>query len=510
MISIFVSKALAVVTDNETLTSGMAGAEIKFSFSEDWDNLTKTAIFRAGDVANAVIGSQWTDNVCTIPHETLATAGEELRVGVYGVNSDKKVIIPTIWATVGVVRVGVDPSADESTDATLPVWAQVQETAEGAEKTAEEAKETADHAENIAKVFLITYNGSAVDKTYAEIVEAVNAGNTIHISFLDGSVYEPQVKITENGPVKLEWMRIMSEEHYWAAVTIATDGTATDISAHIADGADLAKYRTTDDSYSKAEVDEKVAGIDLSEYAKTADVPIKTSQLTNDSGFLTEQGLATDAELVYGERIEVLDSLWNARSLDSTPTKNSKTAVTSGGVYDALADYRKISDSYSKSETDTLLASAGKVKTVNGVEPDANGNIEIEGGTGKDGTTFTPNVSADGTLSWTNDGGKDNPASVNIKGAKGDTGAQGADGTNGKDGTSVTVASVSESTADGGSNVVTFSDGKAVTIKNGSKGSTGNDGKTPVKGTDYWTDADKSEIVTEVVAALPKYGGTVE
>ena len=43
----------------------------------------------------------------------------------------------------------------------------------------------------------------------------------------------------------------------------------------------------------------------------------------------------------------------------------------------------KISDSYSKSETDTLLASAGKVKTVNGVEPDANGNITIStaGGT---------------------------------------------------------------------------------------------------------------------------------
>ena len=138
MISIFASKALAIVTDNETLTSGMAGAEIKFSFSEDWDNLTKTAIFRAGDVANAVIGSQWTDNVCTIPHETLATAGEELRVGVYGVNSDKKVIIPTIWATVGVVRAGVDPSADESTDATLPVWAQVVDSAEKAAKGAVE------------------------------------------------------------------------------------------------------------------------------------------------------------------------------------------------------------------------------------------------------------------------------------------------------------------------------------------------------------------------------------
>ena len=40
------------------------------------------------------------------------------------------------------------------------------------------------------------------------------------------------------------------------------------------------------------------------------------------------------------------------------------------------------------------------------------------------------------------------------------------DGKDGDPGTSVTVKSVSESTADGGSNVVTFSDGKKITIKN--------------------------------------------
>lgn len=43
-------------------------------------------------------------------------------------------------------------------------------------------------------------------------------------------------------------------------------------------------------------------------------------------------------------------------------------------------------------------------------------------------------------------------------------------GKNGTNGTSVTVTNVSESTADGGSNVVTFSDGKTLTVKNGSKG----------------------------------------
>lgn len=53
---------------------------------------------------------------------------------------------------------------------------------------------------------------------------------------------------------------------------------------------------------------------------------------------------------------------------------------------------------------------------------------------GKDGTTFTPSVSASGDLSWTNDGGKDNPATVNLKGPKGDTGPQGPQGEQGKQG----------------------------------------------------------------------------
>lgn len=40
---------------------------------------------------------------------------------------------------------------------------------------------------------------------------------------------------------------------------------------------------------------------------------------------------------------------------------------------------------------------------------------------GADGTTFTPHVSGDGIISWTNDGGKENPADVCIKGVKGDS-----------------------------------------------------------------------------------------
>lgn len=41
----------------------------------------------------------------------------------------------------------------------------------------------------------------------------------------------------------------------------------------------------------------------------------------------------------------------------------------------------------------------------------------------------------------------------------------------------------------------------------GDKGADGKDGKTPVKGTDYWTTADKEEIVADTLAALPTWTG---
>lgn len=61
--------------------------------------------------------------------------------------------------------------------------------------------------------------------------------------------------------------------------------------------------------------------------------------------------------------------------------------------------------------------------------------------------TFFPSVSEDGVLSWTNDKGLENPAPVSIKGEKGDT---------------------------------------------------------PVRGTDYWTEEDKGEIINAVLTELPR------
>lgn len=64
----------------------------------------------------------------------------------------------------------------------------------------------------------------------------------------------------------------------------------------------------------------------------------------------------------------------------------------------------------------------------------ADGAPGKDGTNGRDGVTFTPSMSDDGDLSWTNDGGKANPQTVNLKGPKGDTGARGPQGEQGPKG----------------------------------------------------------------------------
>lgn len=46
-------------------------------------------------------------------------------------------------------------------------------------------------------------------------------------------------------------------------------------------------------------------------------------------------------------------------------------------------------------------------------------------------------------------------------------------------------------------------------VIHGENGKDGADGYTPVRGVDYWTEADKLEIVVDVISALPVYNGEV-
>lgn len=134
----------------------------------------------------------------------------------------------------------------------------------------------------------------------------------------------------------------------------------------------------------------------------------------------------------------------------------------------------------------------------------------VPGEKGEKGDTGAPG--ADGAK-----GDKGDKGDTGATGAQGEPGKNGADGHPGADGVGIqSVVQTTASTDDGGTNVVTVTktDGTTSTfsIKNGSKGSTGQagvDGHTPVKGTDYFTAADKQEIaeqaavLVDVPTALP-------
>ena len=76
-------------------------------------------------------------------------------------------------------------------------------------------------------------------------------------------------------------------------------------------------------------------------------------------------------------------------------------------------------------------------QTTNVVTMDVGGAQLVQGPRGEPGAVYTPTVSDDGVISWTNDGGLQNPAPVDITGPtgpQGPTGAKGDKGDKGDDG----------------------------------------------------------------------------
>jgi hypothetical protein len=127
MIQIHITKACAhLCSPPELLTAGMAKAvSVEFAFSEDWDGLTKTAVFTNRKKTVDVLESEWDGNRLIVPYEILADAGLIARVGVYGSNASG-VVLPTVWVTLGKVMPAAEPSGDPAAEPTLPIWAQLQ------------------------------------------------------------------------------------------------------------------------------------------------------------------------------------------------------------------------------------------------------------------------------------------------------------------------------------------------------------------------------------------------
>ena len=107
----------------EPIPRGIVGAVVAVEYTDPaWDSLRKTVVFR-GAATKDVLD---TGNEIVIPAEVVSKAGGSLYMGVYGVDAENHVAIPTIWTELGVIQGAATPSGDASTAPSLPVWAQIQ------------------------------------------------------------------------------------------------------------------------------------------------------------------------------------------------------------------------------------------------------------------------------------------------------------------------------------------------------------------------------------------------
>ena len=363
MTTIMIGKALATVTENEILTSGMINAKIKFEFSEDWtSNISKTAIFTAGDVTKVVLDSYWENNVCSIPQECLAKSDEILMVGIYGADNANVVAIPTVWATVGKIRKGYEGYEDVSTG-TLPIWAQVQSAAaqsataaknaqdaaeaaqgkaEGAQAAAEAAQtkaETAQSKAETAQSKAETAQGKAESAQSAAESAAASASGSASAAASSASAaalsedasaeYEAGAKTAAasaaaNGKLSESWAvggtgtrtgEDTNNAKYWAmAAQGAAGGGVTSFNGR--GGAVVPKQG----DYTAAMV-----GADVQGAAQTV------------QGNLNTHAENTIKHITAAERT-AWNGKQNALTFDTTPTEGSTNPVTSGGVKAALDD----------------------------------------------------------------------------------------------------------------------------------------------------------------------------
>lgn len=113
----------AVVDQLSPIPAGIVGATVSFQYDDGiWSTLRKTVVFRSVVVRDVVDAGE----LVTVPPEVVAEGYITLRVGVYGVDAQGTVVIPTLWAELGQVLPAADPSGDPSADPELPVWAQIQ------------------------------------------------------------------------------------------------------------------------------------------------------------------------------------------------------------------------------------------------------------------------------------------------------------------------------------------------------------------------------------------------
>lgn len=117
-----VDGVIAKLVYRTKIPKGIVGSKVQIQYKDPlWCDLQKTVVFRSTVTKDIIDAGEEVE----VPIEVVSKEGVNLLVGIYGTNTDKNIILPTLWVDLGKVLSATEPSGDSSTDPTLPVWAQL-------------------------------------------------------------------------------------------------------------------------------------------------------------------------------------------------------------------------------------------------------------------------------------------------------------------------------------------------------------------------------------------------
>lgn len=336
-----ITGAVATARKVGPLTAGMVGVPVRFSFSPEWQELNLLAVFRAGEEKK---DNEIKEGRSVIPAQVLTQPGQMLCIGVEGRSKDGALVIPTVWAEVGRILDGAQAANDP---ALAPTPTQFERFMAGLEQVDEKLRESLRQAKESG-----AFNGTSVTHRWE--------GTTLEVTSASGTSRAELKGEAGHTPVKgVDYFTEEDKQEFQEAVCVTCD------------------HSTGKCSHTLAQIQELAASGKVVTL-KTSDNPEYTYYLQDsESGLFVSLDPGNEALNYYYASVN--------REGDVDQHKNRVPI-------DAVRFYatQLLSEEFKARARDNIgaAAAAEAVKTVNGVSPDAEGNVQIEGGSGMGGADW--------------------------------------------------------------------------------------------------------------------------
>lgn len=196
------------------------------------------------------------------------------------------------------------------------------------------------------------------------------------------------------------------------------------------------------EAYAQAQAQAQIASASAAAAAKSENSAFESAGVAGNSAqyaSLSAASAAENAELTSGYKQEALTAKADAAASATNAKASEANAKISENNAEASKEAAQSAATTASNFANASRSSANEARTYRDNAKNYSENVNV----------FIPSVSSAGVLSWTNKAGLPNPASVNIKGAKGDTGTA----------ASITIGSVTTGAA--GSNASVTNSGTA-------------------------------------------------